>query len=68
MGFLFILMFVMLVLMEANRLKATLSPPAPPEPACPPHKWRYHEIKDKDGATLKHTIACELCGPLKPIE
>jgi len=66
MGFLFILMFVMLVLMEANRFKASVN--TPPEPACPPHRWRYHEIKDREGNTLKHTIACELCGPLKPIE
>jgi hypothetical protein len=35
--------------------------------ACPPHKWRWVEIKDHEGETHGWKIECELCGPLKPI-
>jgi hypothetical protein len=33
---------------------------------CPPHKWRYLEIKDTEGTTVKWRLICDLCGPLKP--
>lgn len=35
---------------------------------CPPHKWRYHEIKDEDGNVVRWKLACDLCGPLKPLD
>jgi hypothetical protein len=34
---------------------------------CPPHKWQYHEIKDQEGNTVKWKLACDICGPLKPM-
>jgi len=33
---------------------------------CPPHKWRYLEVKDTEGKTIKWRLICDLCGPLKP--
>ena len=33
---------------------------------CPPHKWRYQEVKDQDGNTVKWKLICDVCGPLKP--
>ena len=35
---------------------------------CPPHKWRYVEVKDSEGVTQAWRIVCDLCGPMKPIE
>lgn len=34
---------------------------------CPPHKWRYVEVRDTEGNTVKWKLVCDLCGPLKPI-
>jgi hypothetical protein len=31
---------------------------------CPPHKWRYVEVRDRAGNTLRWKIICDLCGPL----
>ena len=33
---------------------------------CPPHKWRYQEVRDTQGNTVRYRIICDLCGPLKP--
>jgi hypothetical protein len=33
---------------------------------CPPHKWRYLEVRDTEGKTIKWKLICDLCGPLKP--
>jgi len=33
---------------------------------CPPHKWRYQEVRDPQGNTVRWRIICDLCGPLKP--
>ena len=35
---------------------------------CPPHKWRYEEIKDDKGDTKYWYLKCDVCGPLKPLE
>ena len=35
---------------------------------CPPHKWRYVETKDNEGNVVNSKLACELCGPLMPID
>jgi hypothetical protein len=35
---------------------------------CPPHKWRYDEIKDHEGVTHAWRMACDHCGPLKQID
>ena len=34
---------------------------------CPPHKWRYQEVRDTEGKTVRWRIICDLCGPLKPM-
>ena len=34
---------------------------------CPPHKWRYQEVRDTEGNTVRWRIICDLCGPLKPM-
>ena len=34
--------------------------------ACPPHKWRYQEVRDPEGKTIRWRIICDLCGPIKP--
>jgi len=34
---------------------------------CPPHKWRYKEIKDHEGVVHAHKLVCDHCGPLRPI-
>ena len=36
------------------------------EKFCPPHKWRYQEVRDTEGNTVRWRIICDLCGPLKP--
>lgn len=33
---------------------------------CPPHKWRYQELKDTEGTTVRWRIVCDVCGPMKP--
>jgi len=33
---------------------------------CPPHKWKYVEIKDKDGNMARWKLVCERCGPIRP--
>lgn len=35
------------------------------EKVCPPHKWRHHEVKDKDGNIEGWRLVCDICGPLK---
>lgn len=32
---------------------------------CPPHKWRYIEVRDLDGKAVKWRLTCDLCGPPK---
>ena len=39
-----------------------------PEKVCPPHRWRHHEVKDKDGNVEGWRLVCDICGPLKPQE
>lgn len=34
---------------------------------CPPHKWKYEEVKSSSGEIASTRIVCELCGPLKPL-
>lgn len=34
---------------------------------CPPHKWRWEEILDKEGKVVSHKMACLRCGPLQPL-
>ena len=33
---------------------------------CPPHKWRYQEVRDTEGNVIRFRIICDICGPLKP--
>jgi hypothetical protein len=33
---------------------------------CPPHKWRYQEVRNSEGVTVKWKLICDICGPLKP--
>jgi hypothetical protein len=33
---------------------------------CPPHKWRYQEVRNREGETVRWRLICDLCGPLKP--
>ena len=32
---------------------------------CPPHKWRFIEVKDQDGNIIRTNLVCDLCGPYK---
>ena len=32
---------------------------------CPPHKWRYQELKDSSGETVRWKIVCDVCGPMR---
>ena len=38
------------------------------EKVCPPHKWRYDELKDEQGKVVRTRIVCDYCGPLKPLD
>ena len=59
----FLFLFFMLIKLTSKPSKI----PAIIERAkvCPPHKWRYHEVKDLNGNTVMWKLACDLCGPLK---
>lgn len=32
---------------------------------CPPHKWKFVDIKNQNGEVVGNKIVCQLCGPLK---
>jgi len=34
------------------------------ERRCPPHKWRFEDIKDHDGVVHATKVICEHCGPM----
>jgi len=65
MGF-FIFIVVLIVVM-----KFVLPPPQMPTKSffadltCPPHRWKWLEVKDKDGNIISHKMICEICGPLR---
>lgn len=40
----------------------------PKEKVCPPHKWRFEEIKDHEGTVHATKLVCDICGPMKPQE
>lgn len=69
-----LLLFLLLGLVIFNAVASSVKPPAgipriiDVPKNCPPHKWKYHEIKDKEGNTVRWKLACDLCGPLKPID
>ena len=69
-GFIFILMLVILVVVDITARIAMQDKPVEEivEVWCPPHKWKNVEVKDKDGNVLKNKLVCDLCGPLKPAE
>ena len=69
--------FLLLLIPLAFLLLVIFTIPKPPtvtqlaeiiEPVrkCPPHKWRYLEVKDTEGTTIRWKLICDLCGPLKP--
>jgi hypothetical protein len=32
---------------------------------CPPHRWRWEQIKDHEGVVHAERLICERCGPLQ---
>lgn len=37
------------------------------EKKCPPHRWFWQEIVDKDGNKLGERMVCKDCGPLSKL-
>lgn len=35
---------------------------------CPPHKWKFIDVKNENDEVIATTIVCELCGPIKPMD
>ena len=70
-GILLILVFIVVAISEARSMARGVKqePVVPKEIVknCPPHKWHYTEVKDKEGNVSNGKIACALCGPLKPM-
>ncbi len=68
MGFI-IAMLVFLLLMnnigKKTKMNSTSAVIVEVAPVCPPHKWKYQEIKDPEGNTIKYKLICDICGPLK---
>ena len=63
--FIFALLYFVLVLIpSADKKKEQLMIK---QNQCPPHKWRWVEVKMEDG-TVHHTyLECEHCGPYSKI-
>ena len=70
MGFILFMIFIMVLFSSyanAKKLQAKSTEyVVEADPVCPPHKWRYQEIKDTEGKTVKWKMVCDICGPLKP--
>jgi hypothetical protein len=69
MGFVLLLIFVLLLLntfLKAVKTQQTSFVIEPIAKNCPPHKWRYQDIRDTEGNLVKWTMVCDICGPLKP--
>ena len=35
------------------------------EKNCPPHQWRWVDVKDQDGNKHGERLVCMICGPMK---
>lgn len=72
MGILLLIALIVLitlnVLAEAKAQSAKLEPEVVEVKQCPPHKWRYVEVKDTEGNTVKWKIVCDVCGPMQSQE
>ena len=61
----FVLVITMLIVTNAMKRRDGDVPTVGKPKVCPPHKWRWVEIKDNEGNTLMWRIMCDLCGPPK---
>jgi hypothetical protein len=68
MGLLFVLIVFAALFMMARSIGPNKLPTTIVVKACPPHKWRHIEIKDQNGNTVKWTMVCDVCGPLRPLD
>lgn len=65
---LLVILFLLMGRFVAEANKSTQIPTVINVPACPPHKWRHVEIKDQDGNTVRWSMTCDVCGPLRPLD
>lgn len=66
MDFLFVLLVIYVLFMLVPRPEKPTSNGifVPKERFCPPHKWKWIDLIDKDGVKHGEKLVCELCGPL----
>ena len=70
-GLLVIFVFFFFISMLSKRVKLPAPQgelPTEERSVCPPHKWRYLEVKNAAGEIIKHKLVCDLCGPIKSSE